>query len=134
LGRFELGSFCTAYGATDPQQLRHVHVRNRLSSFHAAAGCDPPGYASDPLCVLIPIDNCNGYQEKTENPQNREFVVMGRKIQSHERYEENFVTMVESIFVERHLSSSSIGGGRDLCSSCKRIASSDLAGTTIYYG
>ena len=44
---------------------------------------------------------------------------MGRKFQSHDRYEENFVTMVEFIFDERHLSSSSIGGGRILCSSCK---------------
>lgn len=36
---------------------------------------------------------------------------MGRKFQNHERYEENFVTMVEFIFDERHLSSSSVGGG-----------------------
>ena len=51
---------------------------------------------------------------------------MGRKYQNHERYEENFVT-----FAERHLSSSSIGGGRIPCSSYKRIASSDLAVPTI---
>lgn len=56
---------------------------------------------------------------------------MGRKYQSHDRYEENFVTMVEFIFDESHLSSSSIAGGRILCSSCKRIASSDLAVPTI---
>jgi hypothetical protein len=36
---------------------------------------------------------------------------MGRKYQSHDRYEENFVTVVEFIFDERHLSSSSIVGG-----------------------
>ncbi len=42
--------------------------------------------------------------------------MIGRKYQSHERYEENFVTVVELIFDERHLSSSSIGGGRILCS------------------
>jgi hypothetical protein len=58
--------------------------------------------------------------------------VIGRKYQSHDRYEENFVAMVEFIFDVRHLSSSSIGGGRIPCSSCKRIASSDLAVSTIY--
>jgi hypothetical protein len=46
---------------------------------------------------------------------------MGRKYQNHERCEENFVTVIEFIFDERHQSSSSIGGGRILCSSCKRI-------------
>ncbi len=56
---------------------------------------------------------------------------MGRELQSYERYEENFVTLVEFVFAERHLSSSSIGGGRIHCSSCKRIASSDLAVPTI---
>jgi hypothetical protein len=38
---------------------------------------------------------------------------MGRKYQSHNRYKENFVTLVEFIFDDRHLSSSSIGGGAD---------------------
>lgn len=56
---------------------------------------------------------------------------MGRKYQSHERYEKNFVTMVEFIFAERHLSSSSIGGGRIICSSRKRMALSGLAVPTI---
>jgi hypothetical protein len=56
---------------------------------------------------------------------------MGRKEQNHDRYEENFVTMIEFIF-ERHLSSSSIGGGRIPCSGCKRIASSALAEPTNY--
>ena len=55
---------------------------------------------------------------------------MGRKYQSHDRYEENFVTVVDYIFDEPHLSSSSIGGGRIFWS--KRIASSDLAVPTIY--
>ena len=57
---------------------------------------------------------------------------MGRKFQNQDRYEKNFVTVVEFIF-ERHLSSSSIGGGRILCSSRKRIASSDLAVPTILF-
>jgi hypothetical protein len=56
---------------------------------------------------------------------------MGRKFQNHKRYEENFVTVVEFVFDERHRSSSSIGGGRILCSGCKIIASSDLAVPTI---
>lgn len=43
-------------------------MRNRLFSFHAATGCHPLGDASDALCVLTPIDNCSGYQAKTENP------------------------------------------------------------------
>ena len=43
----------------------------------------------------------------------------GRKYQSHERYEENFVTVVEFTFHERHMSSSSIDGGRILCSKQK---------------
>lgn len=51
---------------------------------------------------------------------------MGQKYQNHERYEENFVTVIEFIFDERHLSSSSIGGGRMPCSSCKRIAQAIL--------
>ena len=46
--------------------------------------------------------------------------MIGREYQSHDRYEENFVTVVEYIFPERHVSSSSIGGGRILCSSCKK--------------
>lgn len=45
--------------------------------------------------------------------------MIGRKYQSHERYEENFVTVVEFFFDEHHLSSSSIGGGRILCSKQK---------------
>jgi hypothetical protein len=57
---------------------------------------------------------------------------MGRKFQSHERYEENFVSVVEFNFDELHLSSSSIGGGRIPCSSGKEVASSDLAVPTIY--
>jgi hypothetical protein len=57
---------------------------------------------------------------------------MGSKFQNHERYEEYFVSMVEYIFDERHRSSSSIGGGRILCSSCKRIVSSDLAVPTTF--
>ncbi len=56
---------------------------------------------------------------------------MRRKLQGHERNEEYLVTLVESVFDECHWSSSSIGGGRIPCSSCKRIASSDLAVPTI---
>ncbi len=85
MGGLELLGFCTAYGAFALQHLRHVHVRNRLSNLFAAAGCDPPGDASDELSVLLPIDNCSGNQDKAENPQTREFVLMGRKEQSHDR-------------------------------------------------
>ncbi len=56
---------------------------------------------------------------------------MGRKFQNHERCEENFVPMVEFGFDERHQASSSIGGGRIHCSSCKRIVFKDLADPTI---
>jgi len=60
---------------------------------------------------------------------------MGRTYQSHDRYEENFVTMVEFIFDQRHLSSSSIGGGRILCcSSCKRSPQAILLSLQSIYG
>lgn len=96
-------------------------MRNRLFSFLAAAGCDPPGDASDALRVFLAIDNRSGYKGKIEDPQTRELVLIGSKNQSHYRYEEYFVTVVEYSFPERHVSSSSIGGGRILCSSCKNI-------------
>jgi hypothetical protein len=85
-------------------------LRNRLSSFHAAAGCDLFSDTSNAISVPLPIDDCSSYQTETENRYTREFVLVRSKQQNHDRPEKNFVTVAEFGFSYRHLSSSMSGG------------------------